>query len=783
MIRYFIKNAFRNIVNQFRFSVINAVGLVIGIVTFIVIISWVKYELSFDNFQPDTNLIYRVTTTTGAETPNAMAKAILEEVPEVASSVRYQVSPTLTFKVGDHLFYENRVALADPGLFRIFNFPFVINDAEHAMAQPFNIVLTQQMAKKYFGNENPIDKTILIENRLPAKVTGIIQDLPNNSQMQFDCVIPFAVMSKLGFDLDSWTNWNPNIYIKLRQDKNVDAVRAKIQALADKYRNNNTEKFVLQPFKDIHFNTKLDFDTAVTINPSYIYILSGGAFLILIISIINYINLSVALYKKRVKEMGVKRTLGATKASFIKQIFTETAILVSASFIVAIAVISLVKPVYLDFLGENADFQLFTVTSIIGFILLAFIIILISSAVPSWIMSSLKPVNILSKKTQVPGKRFSARQIPVVIQFMLSILLIIGAIGISNQLHFIQNADLGFNSDNIICLPLKSDSETKYKSLKTELLKSPNIESVAVKDHSILGFENTNGSLQWEGKKPDEKLWLESNYVTTNYFPIMGIQFAEGRNFSGENQSESINKVIVNEKLVNRIMMDDPVGKKIRYQGSEKEIIGVIKDAHFQSLHKAIEPQIYQVINFKRNMEERAVVIVKYKSPEALASTVDHIKTTWAGIYPDLPFQSSFLNLEVENQYKSEKKLTLLMYIFSGMSIFLSCLGLLALSVFIAEKRTKEIGIRKVNGARVSEVMAMLNRDLVIWVLVAFVIATPIARYAMNKWLENFAYKTSLSWWIFALAGLLALGIALLTVSWQSWRAATRNPVEALRYE
>ena len=786
MIRYLIKNAIRNIVKQLRFSIINTVGLVIGIVTFVIIVLWVNYESSFDNFNADSDLIYRVTTTTGAQTPNPMATSILEEVPEVESAVRYQITNKLTFKADDKLFYENKVAMADPKLFQMFNFPFVVSDAEHAMSQPFNVVLTQRIAEKYFGKEDPLGKTILVEGRLPVKVTGIIKNLPANSHMQFDCVVPYSVMEKLGFDLDNWYNWNPDTYIKLRQNKNVDAVNAKIQALADKYRNNNTEKFVLQPLKEIHFNTKLDFDHAVTINPGYIYILSGGAFLILIISIINYINLSVALYKKRLKEVGVKRTLGATKANLVKQIFVETAILVSVSFMVAMFIISLIKPMYLNFLDESASFKFFTPVSVIGFILLGITIAFISGLFPAWVMSSLKTVNILSKKTETPGIRFSSRQIPVIVQFTLSIILIIGAIGISNQLNFIRNADLGFNGDNIISIPLKSNSESKFNSLRAELAKDPNIEEVSVKDHSILGFENTNGTLSWEGKKPGEKIWVESNYVARNYFSTLGIDFAAGRDFSEESQSDSINKIIVNETLVNRIMLDDPVGKKIRFQGSNKEIIGVIKDARFQSLHKAIEPQVYQVINFKNHVEEGALAIVKYKSminSGPLTPTIDHIKTAWETIYPELPFQSSFLSLEIENQYKSEKKLTLLMYIFSGMSIFLSCLGLLALSVFIIEKRTKEIGIRKVNGARVSEVITMLNKDLVIWVAAAFVIATPVAWLSMNKWLESFVYKTNLSWWIFALAGVLALGIALLTVSWQSWRAATRNPVEALRYE
>jgi len=787
MLKYLIKNSIRNIINQFRFSIINATGLIIGISTFVIIFSWVKYELSFDSFNEDKNSIYRVVTTTGAETPNPMALTLLDEVPEVVASVRYQVSPTLTFKVDDKLFYENKVALADPELFQLFNFPFLNSTAEEALSHPFNIVLTEKMARKYFAEEDAMGKTILIENKIPARVTGIIKDLPNNSHLQFDCVVPYIVMKELGFDLNDWYNWNPITYIKLNNASNPDDVCTKVQTIAENNRkNSSTETFVLQPLKDIHFNTKLDFDTAITTNPVYIYILSIGAFLILIIATINYINLSVALQKKRIKEVGIKRTLGATKTNVIKQIFVETGIMVLFSFVISFFVVYVTKSYYNDFLGDNISFNFISFESLVVFSILVVLIAGISSLYPAWLMSSLKLSNILGNKIQSVSKGFSLRQVPLTLQFTLSILLIIVAFSISNQLNFIKNTDLGFNSKNIVYLPLKNNSEAKFNSFKNELLKDSNIESVAVKDNSILGLHGTNGSLEWEGKLPGEKLWVDNIYIDCQYFKILDVKFTEGRNFIEHSATDSKNAVIVNEELIKRIKLENPVGKQIKYQGKNKQIIGVIEDAHFQSLHKSIEPQIYQVANFTTNINEEALVIVKYNKSEkagTIASVMANIKNTWNQIYPELPYSYTFLHQQVENQYKSEQKLTVLMYIFSGMSILLSCLGLLAITVFIAEKRTKEIGIRKVNGAKVSEILSMLNKDFIKWVAIAFVVACPIAYYAMNKWLESFAYKTTLSWWIFALAGLLALGIALLTVSWQSWRAATRNPVEALRYE
>lgn len=787
MIRFLLKNTIRNIVGNFRFSLINTIGLVIGISTFILIMSWVKFELSFDNFNQDQQSIFRVTTITGAETPNAMAVALQNDIPEVRLVARYQLAPVLTFKIGDEVFYENKAALADPSFFQLLNYPFRVGNAEKALASPYNIVLTQRMADKYFKGENPVGKTILVENKLPAKVTGILKDPPPNSHLQFDCVIPFVVLKEFGFDLDSWYNWNPNTYVRLDQNADLKEVQAKIQALADSHRTNNKEVFVLQQLKDIHFNTKLDFDHAITINPYYIYILSIGSFLILIISIINYVNLSLSLYNQRLKSIGVKQTLGASKNSLIKQIFVDTFVVVLVSFMVSFLLVSLVNPIYKNFLGGEVRINLFSLESLAGFLILAILIAVVSSSYPSWLMTSLNPTFMLNNKKSVSGRGFPFREVSVVVQFALSALLITGAIGISKQLHFMNHEDLGFDRDNVVYVRLNSNSESKYRNFSEELSKNANIESVSLINHAVLGFNETNGSLKWQGQQPGEKLWVGTSSVDYNYFDLMGFRLADGRNFSEDLASDKKNTVIINETLAKRIRYPNPVGKTIKYNGRDLQIVGVLKDAHLQSLHKAIEPQIYRLVNFERDIEYKSTAVVKYKfsggHSASIAPIIKNLEKIWKEIYPEFPFNYTFLNQAVEDQYQAEQKLNFLMYIFSGLSIFLSCLGLFALSSLIVQKRTKEIGIRKVNGAKTSEVLAMLNIDFVRWVVFAFVISTPIAYFVINEWLENFAYKTTLSWWIFVLSGVVALGVALLSVSWQSWRAATRNPVEALRYE
>ena len=787
MIKFLLRNTLRNIIAQLRFSLINCIGLVIGISIFVLIMSWVSYELSFDNFNQDKESIYRVSTTSGAETPNAMAVALESELPEVQIASRYQNAPALTFKVGDEVFYENNVALADPSLFKILNYRFSVGNADDALSKPYNIVLTQRMAEKYFKDTNPIGKTILIDNHLPATVTGIMENLPSNSHLQFDCLIPFIVMKELGFDMDSWYNWNPNTYVKLQENANKVDVEAKVQALVDNHRRNNRETFVLQPLRDIHFNTKLDFDKAVSINPTYIYILSIGSLLILIISIINYVNLNLSLYNKRINEIGVKRTLGASKSNVIKQVFVDTFVVVLISFLVSFLIISAVSPIYDDFLGGEINYHLFSLQSLIGFAALVILITVLSAIYPALLMTSYKLINILNKKRPVNRQGFSFREVSVVVQFALSVLLIVGAIGISKQLNYMKNEDLGFDSENIVSIPMSSNSETKYRSFSNELCKNVNIESVSFINHSILGFNSTNGSLHWDGQLPDEKIWVGTNSVDYNYLDLMNVEFADGRNFSKDLISNRQNTVIVNEALVKRIRYENPIGKNVKFNGKDLEIIGVIKDAHFQSLHKVVEPQIYKYIDFKRDLDYSSVVVIKVKNQVggsfSMASLFKDINATWNQIYPEYPFDYSFLDQAIENQYKTEQKLTFLMYIFSGLSIVLSSLGLFALSLLVVQYRTKEIGVRKVTGAKVSEILVLLNRDFLKWVTIAFVIASPVAWYIIDKWLENFAYKTNLSWWIFALAGIMTLGIALLTVSFQSWKAASRNPIESLRYE
>ena len=787
MIKFLLRNTLRNIIAQLRFSLINCIGLVIGISIFVLIMSWVSYELSFDNFNQDKESIYRVSTTSGAETPNAMAVALESELPEVQIASRYQNAPALTFKVGDEVFYENNVALADPSLFKILNYRFSVGNADDALSKPYNIVLTQRMAEKYFKDTNPIGKTILIDNHLPATVTGIMENLPSNSHLQFDCLIPFIVMKELGFDMDSWYNWNPNTYVKLQENANKVDVEAKVQALVDNHRRNNRETFVLQPLRDIHFNTKLDFDKAVSINPTYIYILSIGSLLILIISIINYVNLNLSLYNKRINEIGVKRTLGASKSNVIKQVFVDTFVVVLISFLVSFLIISAVSPIYDDFLGGEINYHLFSLQSLIGFAALVILITVLSGIYPALLMTSYKLINILNKKRSVNRQGFSFREVSVVVQFALSVLLIVGAIGISKQLNYMKNEDLGFDSENIVSIPMSSNSETKYRSFSNELCKNVNIESVSFINHSILGFNSTNGSLHWDGQLPDEKIWVGTNSVDYNYLDLMNVEFADGRNFSKDLISNCQNTAIVNEALIKRIRYENPIGKSVKFNGKDLEIIGVIKDAHFQSLHKVVEPQIYKYIDFKKDLDYSSVAVIKIKNQEggnfSMASLFKDINATWNQIYPEYPFDYGFLDQAIENQYKTEQKLTFLMYIFSGLSIVLSSLGLFALSLLVVQYRTKEIGVRKVTGAKVSEILVLLNRDFLKWVTIAFVIASPVAWYIIDKWLENFAYKTNLSWWIFALAGIMTLGIALLTVSFQSWKAASRNPIESLRYE
>jgi putative ABC transport system permease protein len=790
-----LKIALRNLLKNKTFSFINVFGLSVGIICTLLIMLWVQDELNFDQFHKNGNQIYRVVqydnNGKNSRTPAMLAPEITTKIPEIGSFTRVFKLPGVVFKQETNIFNEDNGIVVDPQFFSIFNFPFIEGNPETALSAPSSVIITESLAKKYFGNSDPINKTINIDGRNASVVTGVIKDIPKNSHLKFDFVMPFCLLEVImASDVNDWGAYNYTTYLKLAPKTNIAAASLKINQIAkDKLPAQLLSfwnKFELQPLSQIHLSADISNDHflgnfTVVEDRSTVYIFSYIAFFILILACINYMNLSIAQSGGRTREIGLKKVVGSSKAQLRKQFMGEYFLISMFALVVAIISVNLLLPWFNQISGKTLVVN--HAKNIIPYLTILLVTTLLGGFYPAFSLSSFNPVNTL--KQLVPGsvKTSYLKSSLVIFQFAVSIILIAGTFIVYRQLQYIQDKKLGFQKENIVYVPIKGNSASRYQAMKEELLKNPDILAVSAKDCLPTTTLRNLVDFFWDDKKPDQQVMMELTGVDYNYFEELNISLLAGRSFSETFPSDASSAFILNEEAVKITGMESPIGKKFASWNKSGTIIGIIKNTNFKSLHEKPNPQVYHIM---KNIHEEAglagVMLIKLNGSNQ-AKTLVFIEKTWKNLNAEAPFELHFLDQTYDQLYSSERKINLIFGYFSILAILIACLGLYGLVLYSADQRKKEIGIRKINGANITEVMAMLNTDFVKWVAIAFVIATPIAYYAMNKWLENFAYKTELSWWIFALAGLLALGIALLTVSWQSWRAATRNPVEALRYE
>jgi putative ABC transport system permease protein len=667
-------------------------------------------------------------------------------------------------------------APADKDFFGVFNFPFKYGNATSAFENKNSIVLTEKMSTKLFGESDPLGQKLEFElwgQWRDFEVTGVINDIPANSSLDFEMLFP---ISFLGWDENNWLNGCVKTFISTVPGTNMDELAKKIALLNREHNIKATALLSLQPLTKVHLYN-LEGGGRIT----YVYLFSAIAIAILIISCINFVNLVTAYSGKRMKEVGVKKVMGASRGQLRRQFLLESVWFALFAFLLALFLVRLGIPLLNKLASTEIQFQWFAPATLL-FLAVALFTGVVSGIYPSIILSSSSFTSLAKGgiiRKSISGLP-SSREILVGFQFLASIMLIAGAITIHKQLSFIKNKDLGFNKEHIIKIALRTDlcDPGKQDAIKQELLTNTDILSVTACNSNFTNWQFTidENDVSWEGKEPNDKVEMEINAVDFDYLKTFGMKMADGRFFSKESPTDQNGAVVLNQAAVEMLSMQNPVGRLFNYHGTRR-IIGVVKDFNFVSLHEKVNPLVLTI-----DPGQYHSLYIKVRGNH-LQNTLHYIEQSIRQAVPDYPFAYSFLDDNLNKLYQPEQSAGNILSVFSMFAIIISCLGILGLIIFIAERRTKEIGIRKVNGATIYEVMALLNRDFVKWVAIAFVIATPIAYYAMNKWLENFAYKTTLSWWIFALAGLLALGIALLTVSWQSWKAATRNPVEVLRNE
>ncbi len=793
MFKNYLKTTFRNTTRHKGYSFINIAGLAIGMACTLLILLWVKDELSYDRFHENGKDIYRVMSygtrymIQGFDgTPAPLAPTIKEEVPGIKNYARFSDVPKLVVRYRDKVFYENRGLIADPSIFEMFTFPFVQGDPKTAFTQPLDIVITETMASKYFGIENPVGKTVEIEGR-PAAVKGVIKDIPQNSHIQFEFLSSYEFIQKLSGSGTSWGAFNFVTYLQLEKNRDIHEIGKNITAVAAK--NNCPQvqdgvEFRLQPLSEIHLDSRAAYRNYIDVGDrKFVYVFSIIAFFVLFIACVNFMNLSTARSTTRAKEVGMRKTVGASRRQLIMQFYGESLFLTTMACVIALTLVTLLLPAFNQLTGKNLKLDLIDIQMLLGLIAIVVLTAMTAGSYPAIFLSSFRPVKVLKGAFKSEGKGQAFRRILVVTQFSLSIALLIGTSVAYNQLRFLRQAKLGFNKENIVYVPVKENIGKSYDAFKAELLADSNIHSVAAQYYLFAEdgpFRSTG--YDWEGREEGQEQDIILNLVDYDFIPLLGLELAAGRNFSKEHSTDATQAYILNEEAIKEMGIQDPVGKWFSYQKRKGTIIGVLKNAHFRSLHVEIEPHVFFILRDVSIATQFGVVLIKIngnQTEEALAT----IRGTWEKINPISPFEYHFLDQRYDSLYRKEKKIGTILNVFTLFAILISSLGLFGLASFLTEQRTSEIGIRKVLGASESGIVFLLSKQFTKWVLIANLFAWPLAYFIMLEWLKSFAYRINIGIWMFVLSGMLAAGIALVTVSFQALKAARANPIDSLRYE
>ena len=775
-----IKVGIRNLWKNKAISLINLLGLTVALTSAVFIFMWVYHEVTFDRFNKNYKNIYMVASewkySDGKsdfimETPTPLSPYLKDNFPEIEKSTRFAKQFGGKFlQAGDKKFLEQGFAV-EPSFFDIFTIDFVTGNPNVAANNPDAIFISQRLANKFFGNLDPTNQNITFfenaEKTKEYKINGVYKNIPDNSSLQHDFLIPLTVDG-----VDNWFAFGYSTFVVLHNNVDEAQLNKKIAQFYDYDKLGFNINWYLHPLKDMHFQSDYQQFVYHPGDIQYVYIFSIAGVFILLIAILNFMSMIGVLSIKRMKESGIRKISGASKKRVVFSFLTEPLILVTFSFLLTYVLFKFLLPSFNVFAESNIPslYQNWVIIIILFAIVLA--IGTISGIIPGLFISKFKPIDSLKEKKA--ANNYSFRKYLVAFQFALAIVLLSSTFIISKQLNYIYHKDLGFQKENIVHIPLKGKIRENYSTIKQELLTNSIITSVT-NSSPLLSSGIEIPEWTWEGIDAGQKHSIARIQADNDFIKTFGIHLSQGDNFS-DHQNNS-NKVIINQTAAKVMGMNNPIQQHLQLKGTDYEIAGIVNDFHSRHFSHQIRPLLITFDNSARNM------YVHYNNSADKARVVDFIKQVYGKLNPEFPFEYQFFSDEFSAIYRNEQKMLELLFGFVIVAFCILCFGIYALSKQLAINKTKEIGIRKVNGAKVSEILAMLNKDFVKWVVIAFVVATPIAYYAMNKWLESFAYKTTLSWWIFALAGLLALGIALLTVSWQSWRAAKRNPVEALRYE
>jgi putative ABC transport system permease protein len=784
MLKNYLTTALRNFLRHKGYSFINTMGLAVGLACSIFIMLWVLDETRYDAFHTDNDRLYQILENqtysesqifTFAATPGKLALALQEEIPEVEYACRTTWGDRLLFTFQDKAIFEEGL-YADSTLFKMFTFPILSGDVNNPLPDVNSVAISKKLAAKFFDNDDVLGKVFKVGNT-EMNVTAVFQDLPENSSIKFDFVIPFQVYAKENSWLEHWGNNGIQTFIKLKSQTNYKEVNKKIIGFVKEKNEGSVVDIFLHPMNEWRLYSNFEKGKQAGGRITYVRAFSIVAFFILLIACINFMNLATARSANRTKEVGVRKSVGAQRRSLIVQFMGESVMQSFLSLGIALVVVYLLMPFFNDITGKKLVFALSDHVLVLWLVGITLFTGLLAGSYPALFLSSFKPALVLKGNVHTGLRGASLRQVLVVIQFALSVILIVSAIVVYNQIEYIRNKNLGFDKEHILYFTRYGGIQKSFDAFRNQALQTPIITHVAQGNQLPYNVGSSTGDVDYDGRTDDDKILFQIIQVDYDYLEALGFTFVDGRNFSREAGTDTVN-FIVNEEAARRMRMESPVGSRLEFWGrTGGQVIGVVKDFHSVSLRAQLEPVIFVLAP-----ENSWRVFVRY-APGKAEDAIKHLEAIHKQIEPTVPFEHNFLDKNFERQYRSEMTTGKLSIVFTIIAILISCLGLFGLASFMTERRAKEIGVRKVLGASVPTLIMMLCKDFTRLVMVAIVIGCPIAWYVMDKFLAQYAFHTQFGMQVFAITAAVMLGIALATVVYQSAKAALSNPVSSLRSE
>ncbi|HET7361465.1 MAG TPA: ABC transporter permease [Salinimicrobium sp.] len=784
MIKNYFKITFRNLWKNKGYSFLNIFGLAIGIACASLIFLWVEDEVNYNDYFSNKDNLYKIknhqtydgNTFTFGATPGPLAAGIKTEIPGIKNTARATFGNKILFSLGDKNLYEQG-NYVDPEFLSMFQLEFIKGDPATAFSQLHSIIISKEMANRFFGSTDVVGKTLKVENKQDYVVTGVFQDLPENVSFDFDWLAPFKIYENQNSWLQTWNNNGVATYVELQPKANMAAINKKLYNYIGSKIESSTSKLAIYPMNRWRMYDTFENGKEVPGRIKYVKLFSIIAWIILIIACINFMNLATARSEKRAREVGVRKVLGAGKKNLISQFLGESVIMALLSALVAVLIVYLTLPAFNSLVEKHLTIQLFEPLHIGSLIAIALVCGLIAGSFPAYYLSSFNPAKVLKGLKMKSGGANFIRKGLVVAQFSVSVILIISTIFIYQQVQHVKNRDLGYNKQNLVYMSLKGNMKADFNLIKNDLLRTGIVQNATLSRSTPLVLGSNTSGIDWEGKSPNQEVLITTEYVSPEYISTMEMQLKEGRDFY-KNVQADISSIIINEALAKIIDKKNIIGTMISANGSEYTIVGVLQDFIYNNIYETADPLILFL-----NPEYTGFLTVRFKPEADLATAIPLLKRVIQKHNPGFPFEYKFIDEEFQQIFTTETLIGKLASVFATLAIFISCLGLFGLAAYTAEQRTKEIGIRKVLGASVKGLAGLLSKDFLKLVGISCIIAFPVAWWVMNNWLQGFAYRINMSWWVFVLAGLSAMLIALLTVSFQAIKAAIVNPVKSLKTE